>query len=147
MNRAGFGGSGVLQLSTLMAKPGAKQLVRYAIAGICVTQFAAAVYSVLVLFWRLDPLLANVVSTGCGLSAGYLAHSRWSFAGGAAAPEHAKVGRFLLSSLVAFLINSTWVWLLVTTLHQPPLTPVPLMMLVTPWVSFLLNRHWVFRAA
>ena len=32
-------------------------------------------------------------------------------------------------------------------LQLPPLTPVPLMMFVTPWISFLLNRHWVFRAA
>lgn len=147
MNRAAFGGSGMLQLSNLLARPGAKQLARYAIAGVCVTQFAAAVYSALVLFWHLDALLANVVSTGCGLTAGYLAHSRWSFAGGSVASEHARVGRFLLSSLLAFLINSSWVWLLVKTLHQPPLTPVPLMMLVTPWISFLLNRHWVFKAA
>jgi hypothetical protein len=29
----------------------------------------------------------------------------------------------------------------------PPLAPVPLMMLATPWISFLLNRYWVFRAA
>jgi putative flippase GtrA len=147
VNRTAFGGWGLLQLSNLLARPGMKQLVRYAIAGVCVTQFAAAVYSALVLFWHLDALLANVVSTACGLTAGYVAHSRWSFAGGAARAEHAKIGRFLLSSLLAFLINSTWVWLLVKTLHQPPLTPVPLMMLVTPWISFLLNRHWVFKAA
>ena len=89
-----------------------------------------------------------MVSTAFGLCAGYLAHSRWSFAGAAgAAAEHAKVGRFLLSALLAFIVNSTWVWLLVSILRLPPLTPVPLMMFVTPWMSFLLNRYWVFRAA
>ena len=148
MNRAGFHRSAFDQLSRVLAKPGARQLVRYAIAGFCVTQFAAAVYSVLVLFLHVNALQANVVSTAFGLCAGYLAHSRWSFAGAAgAAAEHAKVGRFLLSSLLAFIINSAWVWLLVSTLQLPPLTPVPLMMFVTPWISFLLNRHWVFRAA
>jgi putative flippase GtrA len=147
VNRAGFHSSAFDQLSRVLARPGAKQLVRYAIAGFCVTQFAAAIYSALVLFLHVNALQANVVSTAFGLCAGYLVHSRWSFADGAAAAEHTKVGRFLLSALVAFIINSTWVWLLVSILRQPPLTPVPLMMFVTPWISFLLNRHWVFRAA
>jgi putative flippase GtrA len=147
VNRAGVHGSAFPQLSALLARPGAKQLVRYAIAGLGVTQLAAAVYSALVLFLHVQPLLANVASTFCGLSAGYLLHSRWSFAGGAAASEHAKIGRFLMSALLAFMINSMWVWLLVSSMHLPPLAPVPLMMLVTPWISFLLNRHWVFRAA
>jgi putative flippase GtrA len=148
VNRAAFHGSAFDQLSRVLARPGARQLVRYAIAGFCVTQFAAAVYASLVLFLHVNALQANVVSTAFGLCAGYLAHSRWSFAGaGGGAAEHAKVGRFLLSSLVAFIINSTWVWLLVSILQLPPLTPVPLMMFVTPWISFLLNRHWVFRAA
>jgi putative flippase GtrA len=147
VNRAGFHSSAFDQLSRVLARPGAKQLVRYAIAGFCVTQFAAAIYSALVLFLHVNALQANVVSTAFGLCAGYLVHSRWSFADGAAAAEHTKVGRFLLSALVAFIINSTWVWLLVSILQLPPLTPVPLMMFVTPWISFLLNRHWVFRAA
>ena len=147
MNRAGFHSSAFDQLSRVLAKPGARQLVRYAIAWVCVTQVAAAVYSALVLFLHVNALQANVVSTAFGLCAGYLAHSRWSFVGAAASPEHAKVGRFLLSSLLAFIINSLWVWLLVSILQLPPLTPVPLMMFVTPWISFLLNRHWVFRAA
>ena len=147
MNRAGFQSSAFDQLSRVLAKPGARQLVRSAIAGVCVTQFAAAVYSALVLFLHVNALQANVVSTAFGLCAGYLAHSRWSFASAAATAEHARVGRFLLSSLLAFMINSAWVWLLVSTLQLPPLTPVPLMMFVTPWISFLLNRHWVFRAA
>jgi putative flippase GtrA len=148
VNREGFQSSAFDQASRVLARPGARQLIRYAIAGVCVTQFAAAIYSALVLFLHVNAIEANVVSTGFGLCAGYLAHSRWSFAGaGSGAAEHAKVGRFLLSSLVAFIINSTWVWLLVSILQLPPLTPVPLMMFVTPWISFLLNRHWVFRAA
>jgi putative flippase GtrA len=148
VNRAAFHSSAFDQLSRVLARPGAKQLVRYAIAGFCVTQLATVVYSALVLFLHVNALQANAVSTGFGLCAGYVAHSRWSFAGsGSGAAEHAKVGRFLLSSLVAFIINSTWVWLLVSILQLPPLTPVPLMMFVTPWISFLLNRHWVFRAA
>jgi putative flippase GtrA len=95
----------------------------------------------------MDPMVANVLSTACGLVAGYLVHSRWSFAEGTSASEGGQVGRFLIASFIAFLINSMWVWLTTKALHLSPLAPVPLMMLATPWISFLLNRHWVFKAA
>lgn len=134
-------------VAQLMAMPATRQLMRYAFAGFCVTQFAACVYSALVFFLGTDPLIANVLSTSCGLCAGYLVHSRWSFATEASRNEGWQVGRFLLASLFAFLVNTMWVWLCVKSLHLPPLTPVPLMMLATPWISFLLNRHWVFKAA
>lgn len=136
----------VLALPNLFTISATRQLIRYAIAGFCVTQFAAGVYSAIIYFGGLDPLVANSLSTICGLCAGYLAHSRWSFAVGTSDSEHLQIGRFLLASLIAFLINSFWIWLLVRVLHMSPYAPVPLMMLATPVVSFLLNRYWVFRA-
>jgi putative flippase GtrA len=135
------------QAENFLAVPAARQFVRYVIAGLCVTQFAACIYSVLVLYFAMHPLEANLVSTSVGIGAGYVAHSRWSFAGGAADGEYGKITRFLVTSLTALAVNSTWVWLLVSVLKLPPLSPVPLMICVTPWISFLLNRRWVFRAA
>ncbi|HET7708754.1 MAG TPA: GtrA family protein [Sphingomicrobium sp.] len=134
-------------VAAILEKPAARQLLRYAFAGFCVTQLAAAAYSALVVLLALHPLLANCVSTAFGLSLGYVVHSRWSFAAGAGEGEGLQIARFLLASFIAFTINSFWVWLLVLKLHFSPLAPVPMMMLVTPWISFLLNRHWVFRAA
>jgi putative flippase GtrA len=147
MIAASFRRDASLQLPAFFRKRGTKQLLRYTVAGLGVTQFAAAIYSVLVLYFGVAALEANVASTACGLCAGYLVHSRWSFAGGAEGAEHAKIMRFLMTALAGFLVNSTWVWLLVTTAKLPPLAPLPLMMFATPWVSFLLNRHWVFKAA
>lgn len=133
-------------LENILARPAARQLVRYVFAGLCVSQFAACVYSAAVLLLHVAPLKANVLSTACGLCTGYTVHSRWSFAGGSADAEHARIVRFLVSSGVAFLANMAWVWILVSNMHLNPLAPVPFMMFVTPWISFLLNRHWVFRA-
>jgi putative flippase GtrA len=130
----------------LLALPATRQLLRYALAGFCVTQFAAGVYSVIIFIFAIDPLKANAVSTAFGLAAGYLAHSRFSFAVGSSDREHLQLGRFLLASLLAFLINSFWIWLLVNQMHMSPFAPVPLMMVATPCISFLLNRYWVFRA-
>ena len=134
-------------LARLIGTPAARQLMRYVLAGFCVTQFATFIYSAVVLVARMDPLLATALSTVSGLCAGYLVHSRWSFAAGATQSEGSQIGRFLLASFFAFLVNATWVWLLVKTLRLSPLAPVPLMMFATPWISFLLNRHWVFKAA
>jgi putative flippase GtrA len=147
MNAIGFLEQRSPRLARVIATPAARQLIRYALAGFCVTQFATCVYSTAVLLARIEPLMANVLSTACGLCAGYLVHSRWSFAVGATGNEESQVGRFLLASFLAFLVNATWVWLLVKMLRLPPLAPVPLMMFATPWISFLLNRHWVFKAA
>ena len=146
MIRRAFLDQRLTPLSSLFAMPTTRQLVRYAFAGFCVTQFAAGIYSALVFFFAFDPLKANALSTACGLCAGYLVHSRWSFAVGGSDSEHMQIGRFLMASLLAFLVNSAWIWLLVRVMQLSPLAPVPLMMLATPCISFLLNRYWVFRA-
>jgi putative flippase GtrA len=129
----------------VLAHPASRQLIRYIIAGLIVTWFAATVYSVLVLK-HIGPYLANVGSTATGLVTGYFIHSRWSFKGGRKDSETLQLGRFLIAAAIAFAINNFWIWLTVQQLGLPPLAPVPLMMAATPVLSFLLNRYWVFRA-
>jgi len=136
-----------LPFTYLLVKPGAKQFIRYVIAGFCISQFAALIYSTLTMFAHVAPLASNAVSTACGVSLGYVVHNYWSFADGTAPNDPSKLARFLTSAGINFAVNSTWVWLLVSFLGLPPLAPVPLMMFVTPWVSFFVNRHWVFKAA
>ncbi|GLR47601.1 GtrA family protein [Sphingomonas astaxanthinifaciens] len=129
----------------VLAHPASRQLLRYIVAGLLVTQFAALIYSALVL-QHLSPFIANIGSTACGLVAGYTIHSRWSFKGGRKDSETLQLGRFMTASGVAFAINNFWIWLTVHALGLPPLAPVPLMMAATPVLSFILNRYWVFRA-
>lgn len=129
-----------------LAHPATRQLIRYAVAGLAVTQFAALIYSLFAM-QGVSPFLANAFSTSVALVAGYAVHSRWSFRGGDKDSEGLQIGRFLSAALLAFTVNSFWIWLTVELLGLSPLAPVPLMMMVTPLMSFLLNRYWVFRAA
>jgi putative flippase GtrA len=142
---------GLLALSgpfrPLLESPGFLQLVRFAIAGFGVTIFSVLVYSAFALGLRIHPLIANTLSYGAGLAAGYTVHSRWSFRAEPKGEEGGMVLRFLVASGFAFVLNSFWVWLTTIALRLPPLTPVPAMMFVTPLASFVLNRWWVFRAA
>jgi len=122
------------------------QLVRYGVAGLGVTALSTLVYSGAAVGIGLSPMRANVCGYAVGLIAGYLVHSRWSFAGSHEA-EAATVARFVGATLCGFALNSLWVWLLTGPMHLPPLAPVPAMVGVTPLLSFLVNRYWVFRAA
>jgi putative flippase GtrA len=123
------------------------QLVRFAVAGLSVTLFAVIVYAAAATLLGIAPLAANTVSWLCAVVASYTVHSRWSFAADKSAGEGGMILRFLVVSGFAFALNSFWVWLMTSLLALPPLAPVPAMIFVTPFVSFVLNRFWVFRVA
>lgn len=137
-------------LAELVASDGFRQLLRFVVGGMAVTLFSALIYSAVV-FAGVFPLAANVVSHGCGMAAGYTVHSRWSFKADTGADnllgERAMIVRFLIASAFAFLLNSLWVWLAVDVMRLHPLAPLPAMIVLTPLMSFALNRYWVFKAA
>jgi putative flippase GtrA len=134
-------------LRPLLESKGFLQLVRFAIGGFGVTVLAVLVYAGFATILHVHPLVANVLSYAVGLVASYTVHSRWSFGADRRGEEGTALLRFLLASGIAFTLNSFWVWLTTIALHLSPLAPVPAMMFVTPLISFVLNRWWVFRAA
>jgi putative flippase GtrA len=123
------------------------QLVRYIVAGLGVTLFAALIYSAAATLFAVPPLAANALSSLCGVTASYAIHSRWSFAPERDGGEAGMMLRFLVAAAFAFALNSFWVWLATGLLHLPAIAPVPAMIFVTPLASFLLNRYWVFEVA
>ena len=120
------------------------QLIRFAIAGLGVTALSASVYAALAVVLGVPPLLANTVSHLTGLTAGFAVHSRWSFRDDSRDDGVTRFARFAAGSGVAYLLNSLWVWSLVTVAGAPAWAPVPAMLGVTPLASFAVNRWWVF---
>ena len=92
------------------------QLVRYIVAGLAVTVFAALIYSAAATLLGIPPLAANALSSMCGVTASYAVHSRWSFAAERGDGERGMMLRFLVAAAFAFALNSFWVWLAT----QPP---------------------------
>lgn len=125
---------------------GRTQLIRFAVAGISLTLLSAVIYSILVLL-AVPPLLAISMAHGCGIAAGFVVHGRWSFAVAPQQRDRVAMARFLIASALAFGMNNLWVWLAVDWLRLPSLSPLPAIIIVTPLLSFALNRYWVFRAA
>ena len=120
------------------------QLVRYALTGGLASIVNIGVYWLLAAR-GMDPNLAWAFGFAAAVAVGYVVHSRWSFRGHGRRDNLARTGgRFVVVSLVSFGLNQLWVWLLVQRLDLPLWAPYPLVLGVTPFVVFALNRKWVF---
>lgn len=121
------------------------QLWRYGVSGGLVTALGVGVYWAAAVPLHVAPLLANLLGYLAAVAAGYVMHSRWSFRGHGRRDDPVRTTvRFFLVSLVSLGLNSLWVWLLTDFLDLTPSWPVIPMLVVTPLVTFELNRRWVF---
>ena len=121
------------------------QLVRFGIAGGLATVCYAIVYSPLAAFKITSEQVANICGYLVAMSSGYALHSKWSFRGHGTAATR-SMPKFFAVSLVSYAFNTFWVWLLTddTMLAGPWWWPLIPIVLVTPLVTFALNRLWVF---
>jgi len=123
----------------------AGQIVRFGISGALVTALQAALYWTLATFAGVETLLANLIAYFAAVATGYVLHSRWSFKDHGTRDNPARTTlRFFLVSLVSLALNSFFVLVTTHWLHGQTWWPIPFMVLVTPAVTFTLNRHWVF---
>ena len=121
------------------------QLMRFIVSGAFVTALGVGVYAIVALVLRWHPQLGNFLAYAVAMATGYVIHSRWSFRGHGAERDHRTKVRFVIVSLISYALNSFWVWLLFTQLQLGRAAPIVPMLFVTPAVTFLLNRQWVFR--
>ena len=122
------------------------QLVRFGLVGGFVTGLYAMVYSPLAKYGWTSPQLANFCGYLTAMIVGYVLHSRFSFRGHGSREKPAETtGKFFLVSLVSYVMNAGFVLLLTDWLKGPWWWPLIPILFVTPLVTFLLNRQWVFR--
>ena len=121
------------------------QLVRFIISGAVVTALGVGVYALVALVLQWHPQLGNFLAYVVAVATGYVMHSRWSFRGHGADRTRRTQLRFITVSLISYALNSFWVWLLYTHLDLHRAVPILPMLFITPAVTFLLNRQWVFR--
>jgi putative flippase GtrA len=121
------------------------QLARFAITGAFVTALGVAVYALVALVLRWHPQVGNFLAYVVAVATGYVMHSEWSFRGHGGERNHATKMRFAAVSVISYALNTFWVWLLFTHLQWGRAAPILPMTFVTPAVTFVLNRQWVFR--
>ena len=121
------------------------QLVRFALTGGFVTALGLGVYAIVALGLRWDPQLGNFLAYAVAVGTGYVLHSRWSFRGHGGERTGSTKLRFAIVSVISYALNCLWVWLFYTYLDLGRAVPMIPMLFVTPVVTFVLNRQWVFR--
>jgi putative flippase GtrA len=134
-------------LSTLISERRAMiaQLARFVVSGAIVTALGVGVYAVVALLLRWNPQIGNFLAYVVAVATGYVMHSRWSFRDHGGERDRRTQLRFLTVSVASLGLNSFWVWLLYTHLDWGRAAPIVPMLFVTPVVTFVLNRQWVFR--
>jgi putative flippase GtrA len=121
------------------------QLMRFVVSGATVTALGVAVYALVAIVLHWHPQIGNVLAYLVAMGTGYVMHSSWSFRGHGSERTRATKVRFVIVSVISYVLNATWVWLLFSRLQWGRAAPIVPMLFVTPAVTFTLNRQWVFR--
>ena len=119
------------------------QLIRFLISGALVTLLGVAVYAIVALGLGWHPQLGNLLAYLVAMATGYVMHSRWSFRDHGERTRSTAV-KFVIVSLISLGLNSLWVAVITGPLGLGPAWPILPMLFVTPAVTFVLNRYWVF---
>lgn len=123
----------------------ALQALRYALAGIVITLLFSASYWAVTEFAGIDPMVSLTIVFLVFTGISYVTHGVFSFEGhGERDRHHVRAGRFLLVNVLGFAVNQFFVWFLVKQLGGPAWWPIIPFILVTPWLTFVLHRRWVY---
>jgi putative flippase GtrA len=134
-------------LTTLFPDPAqqetVRQISRFGLVGVGLTLLYAAVYWPLATYvmW---PVLAVLIAFMVAVSVGFFLHSRWSFKGHGKEETVATKLQFLAVQTTGMLLNALFTYIAVDLLGGPTWWPLVPAVLVTPLLTFFLNRWWVF---
>jgi putative flippase GtrA len=121
------------------------QMIRFGMTGGFLTIAAAAGYWAIADLLHVDPNISFTIVFIIGTIIAYVLHSRWSFKGHEGSGSvAARTSRFLVTNSLGFASNQFFVWLLVKQLGGATWWPVIPIIIVTPILTFTLNRKWVF---
>ena len=121
------------------------QIVRFGLTGVLLTLLVAGGYWILADVFGVEPMVSMTVNYLVFTALGYVLHSRFSFRGhGSRDNARARTIRFFTVNTSGFLANQFFIWLLVKHLGGPVWWSVIPIVLVTPLLTFSLNRRWVF---
>ncbi|MBW0144074.1 GtrA family protein [Sphingomicrobium clamense] len=123
----------------------AGQVARYAFAGLVITILFTLAYWALAEFGGVEPMVSLTIVFVIFTFISYLTHSRFTFQGHGSRDRPARrTARFFVTNIIGYLINQFWVWWLVHHLDGETWWPTIPFVLITPWLTFLLQRKWVY---
>ena len=121
------------------------QMLRYALAGFAITLLVAASYWGIAEYLRVDPMVSFTIVFLFFSAVSYFTHGAFSFKDhGPRDRHHVRMARFILVNVIGYLVNQSFIWLLVKQLDGPTWWPTIPMVFVTPLLTFALHRRFVY---
>jgi len=122
------------------------QFARFGVVGLCATGVHAVTYGVAIAHWAIMPLSANVLGFTLAFAISFVGHRHWTFTAHTAGALRSLI-RFLVTALLGLLLNTLITCLLVYRFALPAKTALLGILLVTPILTFVVSRNWVFSHA
>ncbi len=118
------------------------RFLRFSVIGFVNFAIYASTAFTLIEFAGMSAVKASLIAQAAAILVTYLGHMSYSFR---VEPKHrAYVWRFMIVIALLFAMNAAISWLLSDVFGQPAHITIPVVMIVIPVSSFLLNRLWVF---
>ncbi len=123
------------------------QITRFGLVGLLATFTHAAVFSVFAGFTDLHSALANALGFVAAFVVSFFGHLRFTFQISRAgqADIYLIFIRFLFTALMGFSLNALLVHLVVEVVHLHFFVAAAGIVLITPTLTFLLNKFYVFQ--
>jgi len=116
-------------------------LFKYALVGMLTVATQASIFIFLASAVKLSGLVSYTLAVAASLMVAYFAQSRWTFAD----RKSRSPIKYLAVFIWSFCVGSTSTWIIVDWAKLSPFWALPVMVVVIPFMSFLMLRAWVFR--
>jgi putative flippase GtrA len=93
----------------------------------------------------LGPIAANALGFALGVNVSFAGHRSWTFRGASDVGRGRSLARFWMVALLGFALNTAFVHLTTGPLGLAYGWAIPLIVGVTPLVTFALSKLWAFR--
>ena len=120
------------------------QLARFLLVGGIATAVHSSVYFCIVAINESWPFIANFAGYFVAVIFSFFGQKHFTFKNREAATKQ-TVSKFLFSSMLGLGLNSIWVFFVVSLLNLHPYYALIGIAVVTPAISFVLLKYWVFK--
>lgn len=118
-----------------------KQIIKFIICGAVATSIHSIVF-IGALKIGISSLLSNTFAFLIALIVSFIMQSKWVFE--TKKFEKAYLLKFIITALLGFISNTIIVFAIMNVLHKSEYLTVITMAIMTPSITFILNKLWVF---
>lgn len=120
-------------------------LIKFVGVGLLVTIVHVSLYAVLSTTKITSPQWANIIAFMFSFTMSYVGQRHVTFAHNTVISERKAFFKFIASTALSFSLNVLWIYLTADVLKINPNFAIIGMVMLTPVVTFMTQKMWVFR--